>query len=170
MKTKSMILAIFATAALSTGGAAYAELGWVDDRQATQRERIRDGVASGELTRKEARKLRKQQRRINRMEDRFGADGHYTWREKRRLDRALDKASKRIYRGKHNDRIRGSRRGHHHYKPGRRHHYGHRIKEIHHYYQPVETEVFNEVSPSYNRSLDVEMNGVRIVWSKSAQY
>src|SRR5688500_18678668 len=50
----------------------------VDGRQAAQRSRINQGVASGEVTRTEAAKLRSEQRRIRRTERRAKADGKVT--------------------------------------------------------------------------------------------
>ena len=82
--------------------------GRVDRRQDKQRTRIVQGRRSGELTRGEARRLKKQQRKINRMERRFSSDGYLSGRERYRLERAQDRASKRIARLKHNDVYRGS--------------------------------------------------------------
>lgn len=82
----------------------------VEKRQDRQQARIRQGLRSGELTRHEARKLRKQQRRVERLERRYAADGKFTKTERRRLVRALDRASDRIYRFKHNDLYRRSHR------------------------------------------------------------
>jgi hypothetical protein len=79
----------------------------IDRRQEAQRHRIRNGLRNGELTRREARHLRQNQRRIARMESRFGEDGRYTREERRRLQRALGRSSRQIYRSKHNDRTRG---------------------------------------------------------------
>jgi hypothetical protein len=76
----------------------------VDRRQATQRARIRDGRQNGQLNRRELGQLRQDQRRINRLENRFGADGRYSPRERRVLDRNLDRASRNIARAKNNDR------------------------------------------------------------------
>lgn len=75
-------------------------------RQDRQHVRIHHGVRSGELNRHEARKLRKHQHRIDRLERRFAADGRFTKPERRRLTRALNRSSNRIYRYKHNDRYR----------------------------------------------------------------
>ena len=80
----------------------------VDRRQERQRARIKQGRRSGELTRHELRRLNKQQRKIGRMERRFNADGYLSGRERHRLERAQDRASKRIARFKHNDIYRGS--------------------------------------------------------------
>jgi len=73
-----------------------------DGRQRLQRERIREGRRHGELTRREARKLRREQRHIQRMENRAERDGKLTPREQRKLDRAQDRASRNIFRKKHN--------------------------------------------------------------------
>lgn len=91
----------------------------IDRRQERQSKRIRHGVRSGELTRWETKKLRKQQRRIARMERRFTADGRVTRKERKRLVRALDRASDRIAEAKHNDLFR------------RWHGYGHRYDHDH---------------------------------------
>jgi len=84
--------------------------GRVDRRQDRQRARIKQGRRSGELSRGELRRLNKQQRKIGRMERRFNSDGHLLGKERRRLERAQDRASKRIARMKHNDVYRGSGR------------------------------------------------------------
>ena len=94
----------------------------VDRRQARQWDRIREGIHSGDLSRREARRLAKNQQKIARMEDRFERDGYYSPREKRKLERALDRTSRQIKRAKHNDYAppRGHyRRGWH----GRHHRY-----------------------------------------------
>ena len=88
---------------------------YLDTRQARQHRRIEDGWRSGELTRKELKRLRKNQRQIAHLERKFSADGHYSRRERQTLREALDEASGRIYRKKHNDRYRTVRhqdRGH----------------------------------------------------------
>ena len=64
-------------------------------------------MRSGELTRKEAKRLRKQHRHIARLERKFSKDGFLSRHERRKLRRELDAASDRIYRLKHNDRYRG---------------------------------------------------------------
>ena len=80
-----------------------------EQRLDRQHLRIKQGVRSGELTRKEAKRLRKQHRRIARLENKFWNDGHLTRHERRTLRRKLDAASDRIYRLKHNDRYRGDK-------------------------------------------------------------
>ena len=79
-----------------------------DRRQNRQGARIQQGVKSGELTQGEASRLRQQQRRINRVENRAEADGTVTGAEKARLENMQDRASRNIYRKKHNDRNQNS--------------------------------------------------------------
>ena len=82
--------------------------GRVDRRQDRQRARIVQGRHSGELTRGESRRLKKQQKKIYRMERRFSRDGYLSGRERYRLERAQDHASRRIARLKNNHVYRGS--------------------------------------------------------------
>lgn len=82
--------------------------GRVDRRREKQRARIAQGRRSGELSRTELRRLKKQQKKIGRMERRFSSDGYLSGRERRRLERAQDRASRRIARLKHNDIYRSS--------------------------------------------------------------
>jgi hypothetical protein len=73
----------------------------IDRRQAHQEQRIDQGIASGELTRRETHRLERQQTVINSAEDRAKADGAVTAQERKRLTRMQNKASHRIYRQKH---------------------------------------------------------------------
>lgn len=73
----------------------------IDERQQSQEARIDQGVASGELTGREARRLEAQQTHIDRMENRAKADGVVTGRERARIHTAQDNASARIARNKH---------------------------------------------------------------------
>lgn len=99
--------AIVTTAALiSVVGAGSALAGRIDNRQNNQRARIAHGIHSGALTWSEARLLRKEQGRIHRVERRAWADGHLNRRERLRLERLQDRASRHIYRLKHNRRTR----------------------------------------------------------------
>jgi uncharacterized protein YdeI (BOF family) len=74
----------------------------VNERQQNQRERIRDGVQSGELTGVEAARLRRQdaQIRLNAAPARQSG-GEFTPRERARIQRQLNRESRRIYRQKH---------------------------------------------------------------------
>jgi hypothetical protein len=86
--------------------------------------RIRQGVRSGELTHREAKHLREQQRHIASMERWFSPHGKPDRHERRTLQRELNAASDRIYRLKHNDRYRGHP-GHQHGRYGYHNHDGH---------------------------------------------
>ncbi len=71
-------------------------------RQVAQHERIAQGRQSGEINRGETRALRAEQRNIRRSERRAKADGDVSVREKRRLERKQDRASRHIHRAKNN--------------------------------------------------------------------
>ena len=73
----------------------------VDERQQNQRTRIHQGVASGEVTRAEAVKLRSEQRRIKRAEKRVKADGDVSKKERVALNRKQNQASRKIAKQKH---------------------------------------------------------------------
>lgn len=79
----------------------------VDNRQARQDQRIDQGVKSGHLTAREARRLEHQQARIERLENRALAnDGRIGPREAARLEHRQDKASRHIYRQKRDPQSR----------------------------------------------------------------
>lgn len=71
------------------------------------RKRIAHGIKSGELTKGEAKSLRRGQKRISNMREAANEDGEVTRSERRKLRRAQKRQSKRIYNKKHNDRSRG---------------------------------------------------------------
>ncbi len=74
----------------------------INRREYYQRDRIREGIRSGDLTRGEAYRLINEQRRIEAYERRSRLDdGRLDWRERRRLDHMLDRANRDIYREKH---------------------------------------------------------------------
>lgn len=76
----------------------------VDRREARQQKRINNGIGSGALTPKETYRLQRQQANINAQETRFKSDGNLSRRERRVLENHQDRASKNIYRAKHNAR------------------------------------------------------------------
>jgi hypothetical protein len=78
----------------------------VNKRQHNQRARIVHGVKSDALTRPEAKRLVKTQKRIHRQEMRYKSDGQLTPRERADLHRDLTRSSKRIYRQKHDGQTR----------------------------------------------------------------
>ena len=76
--------------------------GRVGNRQIKQQKRIHQGLKSGELTRKEALRLEREQRRIQKTKHHALKDGELTPKEKIRLERQQNKANKHIYHLKHN--------------------------------------------------------------------
>ncbi|PIV75922.1 MAG: hypothetical protein COW56_02375 [Rhodocyclales bacterium CG17_big_fil_post_rev_8_21_14_2_50_68_7] len=76
-------------------------LAGVNARQHHQQQRIEQGWRSGELTRGEARRLGGEQRMIRREERAYRTDGVLSPRERRDLNRDLNRASRHIYREKH---------------------------------------------------------------------
>lgn len=79
----------------------------VNGRQHRQQDRIGQGVSSGELTRREARGLEKQQMRIARSEARMRASGGgLSPAERERLAYRQDRASVNIYEQKHDGQVR----------------------------------------------------------------
>ncbi|MGD9561444.1 MAG: hypothetical protein AB7F88_05270 [Pyrinomonadaceae bacterium] len=74
----------------------------VNGRQHNQRQRIGQGVRSGELTVRETARLTREQVQIRRMENRFRTSGDgLSNRERVRLQRELNQSSRHIYRQKH---------------------------------------------------------------------
>ncbi|BAN35645.1 hypothetical protein SCD_n01834 [Sulfuricella denitrificans skB26] len=73
----------------------------VNARQVNQRERIQQGVRSGELTRGEARQLGTEQRSVRQEERQYKSDGVLTKTERKDLQQDLNVVSKDIYNEKH---------------------------------------------------------------------
>lgn len=73
----------------------------VNQRQHNQRQRIHQGVASGELTRRETAHAARDQRHIRRAEHVAKADGNVTRRESARLHHMQNTASRQLSRNKH---------------------------------------------------------------------
>lgn len=73
----------------------------VDARQERQQQRINQGIASGELNKREAGRLERQQGRIEADKEAAKADGVVTKQERAKLHREQDRASRNIAREKH---------------------------------------------------------------------
>lgn len=73
----------------------------VNARQEFQRDRIGQGVRSGELTKSEAKELTAEQRAIRKEEREYKSDGKLTKEERKDLHQDLNAASKNIYEQKH---------------------------------------------------------------------
>lgn len=73
----------------------------VNQRQHNQRERIQQGVKSGELTRRETGRLVHEQREVRQLEREYKSDGALTGAERRDLHQEQNEASRHIYNQKH---------------------------------------------------------------------
>ena len=75
----------------------------IKERQHNQQERIRQGIKSGELTRREAVRLEEQEAKI-RVNEKFAkSDGKISPAERARLEKELTKTSENIYQQKHDN-------------------------------------------------------------------
>ncbi len=107
---RTVLVALIAAAVLAPTWAAASPRGQahrrgrIDARRDQQAERVEQGKRSGEITKREARKIEQDQRAVRRAEDRAKADGVVTRREARKIERKQDKASRDIQRAKHNGR------------------------------------------------------------------
>src|SRR5580698_5729234 len=79
----------------------------INHREWDQQARINRGIRSGELTRREAGSLEREESRI-RLDERYDRlrSGRLTPGERVRLQSQLNHASRNIYRDKHNGRVR----------------------------------------------------------------
>jgi hypothetical protein len=103
MKKFTLICALVALGiALSTAQTATPR---VTKRQLNQQARIGQGVKSGELTKGETRRLERQQAKIQMDKRAAKADGVVTPGERAKLNREQNRASKRVYKLKHNDNV-----------------------------------------------------------------
>ncbi len=73
----------------------------VDRREHRQKQRIKEGVRSGELTKGEAKKLRAEQKEIRAKERAMKSDGVLTKEERKDLHQDLNESSKNIAEEKH---------------------------------------------------------------------
>jgi hypothetical protein len=95
-------LVLIALLLCSAGLFAQSKTPVVDQREKNQQARIKEGVQTGEVTRGEARRLEAQQGKIKADEMVAKSDGKVTNAERRQLKREQNRASKNIYRKKHN--------------------------------------------------------------------
>lgn len=73
----------------------------IDQRQANQEKRIEQGVASGQLTPREANRLERKQDRIAHVEQRAKSDGAVTAQERKHLTKMENHTSRDIRRERH---------------------------------------------------------------------
>ena len=101
---------IAATAALTALPVAADAAPWmsVNQRQANLERRIDQGVRSGQLTRREAHRLRHEFARLNRLEHYYRrTGGGLSMRERADLDRRFDRLSAQVRYQKHDYQRRG---------------------------------------------------------------
>ena len=90
-----------AIALVGFAGLPLAEAGVIKNREERQQKRIAKGVESGQLTAKETAKLEREQGKIEADREKALADGKMTRKEKAKLTREQNRASRRIYKEKH---------------------------------------------------------------------
>jgi len=96
-----LTVAAVAIALLGFTAPYLAEAGVVKNREVRQQTRIAQGVKSGELTAKETAKLEREEAKIEKDREKALADGTLTRKEKAKLTREQNRASRHIYRQKH---------------------------------------------------------------------
>lgn len=75
----------------------------INERQAKQKERIKDGVQDGEINKKELGRLAIEQSHIRRLENRLRtSDDEFTNRERAKVQRQLNQSSRHIRRASRN--------------------------------------------------------------------
>lgn len=79
------------------------------NRVTRQNKRIKQGVKSGSITKKESAKIAKQRKHLKKSTKRAKADGKVTAKERRKLRGQLNRSSKTIYKSKHNIRTSGKK-------------------------------------------------------------
>lgn len=99
----------------------------IGERQQNQRQRIRQGMQQGDLTRQEGTRLKMQQARIQGNRQMAMADGRFTPRERGFIRGQQRRAGYNIYNSRHNNRF-----GRHHgYNDGSKG-WGHRSRHKYH--------------------------------------
>lgn len=78
----------------------------INGREQNQRARIRQGVASGELTHREAARMRGREAGLTAEKRAMKADGVVTPQERQDLRRTENRDSRAIYRQKHDAQVR----------------------------------------------------------------
>ncbi len=104
MRNRLFLASVAALATLATAMPAEARINQRQDRQQT---RIGKGIINNSLTARETVRLGKQQVRVDRYEARSRADGGgLNFNERARIETMQDRASRNIYRQKHDAQTR----------------------------------------------------------------
>jgi septal ring factor EnvC (AmiA/AmiB activator) len=114
---KSLTKSVLVTAMMLMAAVpAYADhndrKGDIQNRLDRQHARIEHGIDTGKLTRKEARELRREQRKTRHLYQELREDGYLSKRERRKLHRRLAQVSDQIWDLKHNESNRYGMPGH----------------------------------------------------------
>ena len=101
-------LLLIAVVGVLFAGSSFAQIKTpnINRKQIKQHVRIHKGIQSGKITKKEARFLTKQQRKIQRAKLIAKTDGIVTRAERRHIHKIQARASKNIFRVKQNSRLR----------------------------------------------------------------
>jgi hypothetical protein len=107
MKSTSLIALLIATAFTTSAFAQTpAPTGTntprIDQREANQQQRIANGVATGQLTAQETANVEKREAKVVHDTQVAKADGTVTKAERVKLNRELNRDSRKIYKKKHN--------------------------------------------------------------------
>jgi hypothetical protein len=96
------VMAALIAVIIPAAGLAQGRRNGVNERQRNQQQRIRQGVRSGELTGVEAARIQRRESQIRLNEARARrSGGEFTPQERARIQRQLNRESRRIYRQKH---------------------------------------------------------------------
>jgi len=101
MKKQPIIIATLLLAGLLGFSQTARAVGFTD-RLSQQEQRIRGGIASGQITPREAGKLYQDQHQVHQLRRHFLADGNLSRRERNTLEERMDRSNKLIYLYKHN--------------------------------------------------------------------
>ena len=102
MRSKILIIGLITAGAILMFSQSALANGGFYETQKKQRKRIMAGLKQGKITRQEYAKLIQEQRRIQMARRRALSDGKLTYKERNRLMRMLENASRHIYWSKHN--------------------------------------------------------------------
>jgi len=100
------VMAMLLAAALVAPAFAGDRSPGVNKREHRQKERIKHGVKSGQLTKDEAKGLRAEQKAIREKEREMKSDGVLTREERKDLHQDLNEASQNIHEEKHDAETR----------------------------------------------------------------
>ena len=106
MKVKSIVaIALFSIVSYTTSAQTTTTAKHVSTIK-NDRQRIRQGVQSGELTRAEAARLKAQTVKVSKERKDYKADGVVTTEERKDLRQDKKKLSRKIYKQKHDGQVR----------------------------------------------------------------